>query len=87
VPPKRINTIADYAAVQRYGVQAHGNSDAMSPDIWSEVQTLIAEGRLLVPIEAEYPLEDIARAYIDVATRHGFGKRVVRLRPDPIEPR
>ncbi|MEV4343265.1 NADP-dependent oxidoreductase [Actinoplanes sp. NPDC049596] len=83
VPPERINTITDYAAVARYGVQARGNGDAMSPPIWSELQTLIAAGRLSVPIEAEYPLEDIARAYIDVATRHGFGKRVVRLRPDP----
>lgn len=83
VSPRRINTIADYAAVQRYGVQARGNGDAMSPDIWSKVQALIAAGQLLVPIEAEYPLEDIARAYTDVATRHGFGKRVIRLRPDP----
>ncbi|MEU8234475.1 NADP-dependent oxidoreductase [Actinoplanes sp. NPDC048967] len=83
VAPKRINTITDHSAVHRYGVQARGNADAMSPAIWSEVQTLIASGDLVVPIEAEYPLEDIARAYVDVATRHGFGKRVVRLRPDP----
>ncbi|MCY1143615.1 nitroreductase/quinone reductase family protein [Actinoplanes sp. Pm04-4] len=84
VPAKRINTITDYAAVHRYGVQGRGNGDALSPDIWSELQALIASGRLVVPIEAEYPLEDIARAYLDVATRHGFGKRAVRLRPDPI---
>nr|WP_218163296.1 NADP-dependent oxidoreductase [Actinoplanes philippinensis] len=83
VSPERINTIADHAAVQRYGVQARGNGDGMSPAVWSEVQALIADGRLVVPIEAEYRLEDIARAYIDVANRRGFGKRVVRLRPDP----
>lgn len=83
LPPKRINTITDYAAVQRYGVQARGNGDGMSPAVWSEVQALIADGRLVVPIEREYPLEDVARAYADVATRHGFGRRVVRLRPDP----
>lgn len=83
VPPHRINTIADYAAVSRYGVQSRGNGDAMAPGIWAELADLIVAGKVVVPIEAEYPLEDIARAYADVATRHGFGKRVVRLRPDP----
>ncbi|MGW5741021.1 NADP-dependent oxidoreductase [Amycolatopsis sp. NPDC003861] len=83
VPPHRINTIADHAAVQRYGVQARGNGDAMAPGIWAELAELIVSGKVVVPIEAEYPLEEIRRAYLDVATRHGFGKRVVRLRPDP----
>ncbi|WP_043728092.1 NADP-dependent oxidoreductase [Kutzneria sp. 744] len=83
VAPARINTIADYAAVSRYGVQSQGNGNAMSPEIWTALQDLVVSGQLIVPVEAEYPLEDIRRAYIDVATRHGFGKRVVRLRPDP----
>ncbi|GAA0241268.1 NADP-dependent oxidoreductase [Cryptosporangium japonicum] len=83
VSPDRINTITDHAAVQRYGVRAKGNGDALSPTIWAELLDLIAAGRLVVPIEAEYPLDEIARAYTDVATRHGFGKRVVRVRPDP----
>ncbi|MEU8379537.1 zinc-binding dehydrogenase, partial [Streptosporangium sp. NPDC048865] len=83
VSPQRVNTIADHAAATRYGVHTKGNGDAMSPDIWAELEDLVASGRLVVPIEAEYPLEDISRAYVDVASRHGFGKRVVRLRPDP----
>ncbi|MBL7260192.1 zinc-binding dehydrogenase [Actinoplanes sp. LDG1-01] len=86
VAPERINTITDYAAVQWYGVQARGNGDALSPGVWSELQTLIAAGRRVVPIEAEYPLEDIARAYTDVATRHGFGKRVARIRAPDLRP-
>ncbi|MGI5502287.1 NADP-dependent oxidoreductase [Lentzea sp. CA-135723] len=83
VAPARINTIADYAAVQRHGVQSQGNGDAMAPEIWEALQDLVVKGQLVVPIEAEYPLEDVRRAYVDVATRHGFGKRVIRLRPDP----
>lgn len=83
VAPVRINTIADYAAVQRHGVQSQGNGDAMSPEIWEALQGLVVKGQLVVPIEAEYPLEGVRRAYVDVAGRHGFGKRVIRLRPDP----
>lgn len=83
VAPARINTIADYAAVERYGVQSRGNSDAMSPEIWAGLQNLVVKGELVVPIQAEYALDDVQRAYTDVATRHGFGKRVIRLRPDP----
>ncbi|MGW5741013.1 NADP-dependent oxidoreductase [Amycolatopsis sp. NPDC003861] len=83
VPPHRINTIADYAAAERHGAQVRGNADAMSPEIWEKLLDLVVKQQLVVPIEAEYPLEEIRRAYLDVATRHGFGKRVVRLRPDP----
>ncbi|MFI2364060.1 NADP-dependent oxidoreductase [Promicromonospora sp. NPDC019610] len=83
VAPRRINTITDYAAVQRHGVQSQGNGDAMSPEIWEAILDLVAQGRVVVPIEAEYPLEDVRRAYVEVGTRHGFGKRVIRLRPDP----
>ncbi|MFF5553861.1 NADP-dependent oxidoreductase [Streptomyces olivaceoviridis] len=83
VAPRRINTIADYAAVQRHGVRSQGNGDAMVPEIWEALQDLVVKDQLVVPIESEYPLEDVRRAYIDVATRHGFGKRVIRLRPDP----
>lgn len=80
VPPHRINTIADGSGVQRYGVRSDAQEEADSPEIWSELAELAAAGRIEIPINQVYPLERVADAYRAVATRHGFGKRVLRVR-------
>ena len=42
-------------------------------------RNLLLQGKPTIPIAAEYPLDEVARAYRDVASRHGFGKRVLKL--------
>ncbi|TKV27866.1 NADP-dependent oxidoreductase [Arthrobacter sp. NamB2] len=81
VPPNRINTTADGAGVQQYGVHSDAQEQADSPAIWGELAELAASGALDIPVGAVYPLERVADAYREVATRHGFGKRVLRIRP------
>lgn len=81
VPAHRINTTADGAGVQRYGVHSDAQEQADSPAVWAELAALAAGGALDIPVSAVYPLERVADAYREVGTRHGFGKRVLRIRP------
>ncbi|MGP4021237.1 NADP-dependent oxidoreductase [Saccharopolyspora sp. 5N708] len=46
VAPERINTVADGAAVARYGVHADAQEQASSPEIWSRLAALVASGAL-----------------------------------------
>jgi NADPH-dependent curcumin reductase CurA len=82
VAPERINTIADGAAAARYGVHSDAQEQASTPEIWGRLAELAAGGGFTVPIGAVYPLEQIQQAYREVATRHGSGKRVLRLAPE-----
>lgn len=79
VPPGRINTIADVDAAALYPIHTDAQAHASSPAVWSQLAELVAAGKLTIPIAAEYPLDEVARAYHDVASRHGFGKRVLKL--------
>jgi len=77
VAPKRIDTIANFAAVKAHGVQAEGNGAGASPQVLAELASLIAAGRLEVPIAATYPLADVRAAYTELARGHTHGKIVL----------
>ncbi|MFI9593767.1 NADP-dependent oxidoreductase [Nonomuraea sp. NPDC052265] len=79
VSPQRINTIADRAAVRRYGVHDRAQEDAFSPRLVERLATMVADKRLLVPISAVYPLEQVGQAYVELAERHTRGKIVLSL--------
>jgi NADPH:quinone reductase-like Zn-dependent oxidoreductase len=79
VAPGRINTIADGDAAALHPVHTDAQEQASSPAVWSRLAELIAAGKLTIPIAGEYPLEEVARAYRDVASRHGFGKRILTV--------
>jgi NADPH:quinone reductase-like Zn-dependent oxidoreductase len=76
VDPQRINTIADFDAMQRLGVHGEGSSHA-SAEILSELAGLIADGKLEVPIAASFPLAQVREAYRELAERHTRGKIVL----------
>jgi NADPH:quinone reductase-like Zn-dependent oxidoreductase len=80
VSPYRINSIADVDS--RYAVHTNAQEQASTPEVWSRLAGLIVAGHMRIPIAATYRLEDVAQAYRDVATRHGFGKRVLRVAVD-----
>jgi NADPH2:quinone reductase len=80
VPAHRIETIIDFEAAQRYGARAEGSASASSSAVLAELADLIATGRLVVPIAAGYPLEQVREAYEQLADRHTRGKIVLRLR-------
>jgi NADPH:quinone reductase-like Zn-dependent oxidoreductase len=77
VAPKRIDTIANFAAVKAHGVQAEGNGAGASPQVLAELAGLIAAGKLEVPIAATYPLADVRAAYTELARGHTHGKIVL----------
>jgi len=77
VSPDRIDTIANFAAVQEYGVRAEGNAAGASPSTLAELARLVAAGKLEVPIAATFPLERVRDAYRLLEQGHTRGKIVL----------
>jgi NADPH:quinone reductase-like Zn-dependent oxidoreductase len=77
VPANRINTIADFAAVQQYGVKAAGSSAGMNAQVLAELAGLVASGELDVPIAATFPLDDVQAAFKLLEQGHTLGKIVL----------
>ncbi|HEY4827269.1 MAG TPA: NADP-dependent oxidoreductase [Solirubrobacteraceae bacterium] len=80
-PPDRIDTIADFAAVERYGVKAEGNRNAARSEVLAELADQIAHGSLEVPIARVYALDEVRDAYRELERHHTRGKIV--LAPSP----
>lgn len=77
VPPDRIDTIIDFAAVEEHGVKADGNAVGARPEVLAELAALLAKGELELPVAATYPLERVQDAYRELERRHTRGKIVV----------
>jgi NADPH:quinone reductase-like Zn-dependent oxidoreductase len=78
VAPQRVDTIIDFAAVNKFGVKAAGNSDAADPGVLAELANLIAAGELEVPIAGVFLLDQVRQAYRTLEQRHTRGKIVLR---------
>jgi NADPH:quinone reductase-like Zn-dependent oxidoreductase len=77
VPSERINTIIDFEAVQRYGVNAQGTHAIATPELLAEMAALVADGSLEIPIARTYPLDQVREAFRELAARHTRGKIVL----------
>lgn len=77
VTPDRINSIADFAAVQRYGVQSQGTHAIATAELLAELAALAADGAIELPIAATYPLKQVRAAYEELVARHTHGKIVL----------
>ena len=77
VEPSRIDTIANFEAVAKFGVKAEGNAAGASASVLAELAGLIAAGQLEVPIAAAFPLERVQDAYRELASGHTLGKIVL----------
>jgi NADPH:quinone reductase-like Zn-dependent oxidoreductase len=77
VPPDRIDTIIDFAAVEEHGVKADGNAVGARPEVLVELAALLAKGELELPVAATYPLERVQDAYRELERRHTRGKIVL----------
>jgi NADPH:quinone reductase-like Zn-dependent oxidoreductase len=77
VAPRRVNTIIDYDAVQRLGVNAQGTHSIATAEILAELVALVAEGRLEIPIARTFPLEQVRDAFRELEARHTHGKIVL----------
>lgn len=77
VAPDRIDTIADFAAISRYGVKGEGNAAGASAAVLAELAALVADGELEIPITATFPLAEVRDAYRRLADGHVQGKIVL----------
>jgi NADPH:quinone reductase-like Zn-dependent oxidoreductase len=78
VPRDRVDTIADFAAVERFGVLSAGGADAATAEVVAELADLAARGDLEVPIAGVFALDDVQDAFREVELRHTRGKLVLR---------
>jgi NADPH:quinone reductase-like Zn-dependent oxidoreductase len=77
VSPQRINTIIDYDAVQRLGVQAQGTHAIASAELLTEIAGWVADGSLEIPVARTFPLDQVRDAFRELAERHTHGKIVL----------
>jgi hypothetical protein len=77
VEPSRIDTIVNFEAVARYGVNAEGYAAASTASVLAELAGLIAAGELELPIAATFPLVRVQDAYRRLAEDHVLGKIVL----------
>ena len=77
VEPSRIDTIANFTAVEKYGVKGEGSAAGASAAVLAELAGLIAAGQLEVPIAAKFPLARVREAYELLASGHVRGKIVL----------
>jgi NADPH:quinone reductase-like Zn-dependent oxidoreductase len=76
--PNKVDTIADFEAVKRFGVHSKGGADAATAAVVAELADLVAQGELEVPIAGVFALEDVREAFRQVELRHTRGKLVLR---------
>jgi NADPH:quinone reductase-like Zn-dependent oxidoreductase len=80
VTPDRVDTIIDFAAVERFGVKSEGSADATSAAVLAELAGLIAAGELEVPVARVFPMDQVRDAYRALEERHTRGKLILRIR-------
>ena len=79
LPREKVDTIADFAAVEQFGVLSVGGADAATAAVVAELADLVARGELEVPIAGVFALEDVRDAFRQVELRHTRGKIVLRM--------
>lgn len=77
VRPERIDTIANFEAVAKYGVKADGSAAAAHASVLAELAALISHGALEIPIAHVYPLSAVREAYQVLEQGHIHGKIVL----------
>lgn len=78
VPAERINTIADHEAAAKHGLGEVGGGGKTSAEL-KELAQLAASGKLVLPIRASYPMDQVRAAYEDLESGHGLGKIVLTI--------
>jgi NADPH:quinone reductase-like Zn-dependent oxidoreductase len=74
VTPERVDTIARFDAVARYGVKAEGNAVGASAATLRELADLVAAKELEVPLAQTFPLSEVRAAFAQLAKGHVRGK-------------
>lgn len=78
IEAQRVDTIIDFAAIDRFGVKFEGNADAADAKVLAELADLVAAGELEVPVAEVFPLDQVKEAFRMLEQRHTRGKIVLR---------
>jgi enoyl reductase len=78
VDPSRINSIVWPEGAEKYGISTVGGNGKTAENL-AQLAELFAEGRLVMPIAATYPLDQVRQAYEHLETRHLLGKIVLTV--------
>ncbi|MBV9195728.1 MAG: NADP-dependent oxidoreductase [Solirubrobacterales bacterium] len=77
VRPERINTIIDYEAAARHGVNTQGTHAIATAPLLAELVGMVADGSLEIPVARTLPLDQVREAYRELGERHTHGKIVL----------
>jgi NADPH:quinone reductase-like Zn-dependent oxidoreductase len=77
VAPDRIDTLARFDAVAKYGIKAEGNAAGASAATLGKLAGLIAAKELELPVARTYSLTEVSTAYAQLAKGHLRGKIVL----------
>lgn len=77
IAPQRINTIADFPAIDRLGIRSDGTQSAARIEVVRELADLAVSGELEIAIAGTYPLAQVRAAYQELAKRKTHGKIVL----------
>jgi NADPH:quinone reductase-like Zn-dependent oxidoreductase len=77
VAPARVDTVANFEAVEKFGVKGDGSMVGSSAAVLAELAGAIAAGELEIPIFATYPLDQVQDAYRRLAEGHLLGKIIL----------
>ncbi len=78
VRPTRINSIVFFGGVEEYGITAVGGGGKTAKNL-GELARRVADGALVMPVAATYPLAEVRAAYELFESRHLRGKIVLTL--------
>lgn len=77
IKPENIDTIIDFEAATKYGTKTAGNAAGANAGVMQALATMMAAGKLTIPIAATYPLTAVQDAYRELEQRHTRGKIVL----------
>ncbi len=77
ISPERIETIISWEKAAEIGAKAEGSGTASTPEVLTEMASLVASGAIEVPIAATFPLEGVSEAFEQLEQRHTRGKIVL----------
>jgi NADPH:quinone reductase-like Zn-dependent oxidoreductase len=78
VSPERINTIVWYDGAAKYGLSTVGGGKKTAAEL-VELARWVADGTLVMPVAATYPIADVRAAYELLESAHPLGKIVLTL--------
>ena len=77
VSPDRVDTIANFEAVAKYGIKGDGNAAGASAANLAELGGLVAAKEIEIPLAHTFPLREVRAAYTQLAKGHLRGKIVL----------